>query len=197
MLKIGISGGIGSGKTTVCRIFETLDIPVYYADLRAKELYNENEDIKGNIKSLFGENIYNYNSKIDLKKIAEIVFKDNQKLLQLESIIHPGVFRDFEQFCLLNKSKKFIIKEAALLFESGSYKNLDKIIVMDSPLELRIKRTIARDHLSKEEIMARISRQWSDEQRLSLADYVIHNDEKTMLIPQVMAIFEQINILSA
>lgn len=170
---IGLTGGIGSGKTTIAKYFESLSIPVYIADDEAKKLLNQSE-IQYQIKEKIGESIFE-NNTIVKEKLAEIVFKNPEKLSELNKIMHPAVQKHFEKWVLLNSKAPFVIKEAAILFESGSYKDCDKIITVVAPLETRINRVMARDKSSKEKVEDRIKNQWTDEIRISKSDYVIEN----------------------
>jgi len=185
MLKIGVTGGIGSGKTTVCKIFNVLGIPVYYADPRAKELMVTDPVLISAIKSLLGDKSYNEDLSLNRQYIAEIIFSDKNKLDALNSLVHPAVKRDFDKW---SKSQKtpYVLKEAALLFESGSYKDLDKTILVTAPLELRIKRVTQRDNSTKESILSRVKNQMDEVDKEKLADYIIINDEKTSLIHQIV-----------
>lgn len=178
MLKIGITGGIGSGKSTVCNIFESLGVPVYYADDRAKWLTENDPEIVRAIKALFSEDIFR-DGHLDRKKVSSIVFSDKNKLQQLNAIIHPAVFKDAERWQKEQSEKNipYSLKEAALLFESGSYKELDKIILVSAPLELRIERVIKRDFTSEEEVMKRIKNQMQEEEKEKMADFIINNVE--------------------
>lgn len=185
MLRIGLTGGIGSGKTTVAGIFEVLGIPVYYADTAAKRLMNENEVLRKELQNEFGKKIYP-NGKLDTKLLADIVFNDEQRLQLLNSLVHPATIEDAENWISKQTTSPYIIKEAALLFESGSNKNLHFVIGVSAPLELRIKRAMVRDKITRSEVMARINKQMSEEKKLSLCDFVIINNEEQMLIPQVL-----------
>ena len=161
MLKIGITGGIGSGKSTVCRLFEKLDVPVYYADDRAKWLMNNEEELKEKLRANFGSLVYNKEGDLDRGYLAGIVFNDQSKLEILNAIVHPAVFEDGVKWQGEQEAKgaNYTLKEAALLFETGSNLTLDKIIVVTAPQEVRIKRVKARDNISKEEVLARINKQ--------------------------------------
>ena len=184
MLRIGLTGGIGSGKSVVAKVFETLGIPVYYADDAAKRLMNTNEELKDAIIKNFGEGSY-ANEELDRKYIASIVFNDKEKLELLNSLTHPATIRDAEEW-MKQQTSLYIIKEAALLFESGANKNLDYVIGVYAPLPLRIKRVIAMDGISKEEIIKRISRQMDEEEKLKRCDFIITNNEQELVIPQVL-----------
>ena len=192
MLKIGITGGIGSGKTTVCHLFETLHIPVYYADDAAKWLMNNNADLIIAIKNAFGNDVYNDQNQLQRTKLASIVFSNANARKLLESFVHPAVEQHNQQWIEQHKNAPYVLKEAALIFESGSYKHLDKVITVTAPLELRISRVTKRDNATVEQVKARIAAQMPDEEKIRLSDFVIYNNEQQMLIPQVMHIHEQI-----
>ena len=192
MLKIGITGGIGSGKTTVCHLFETLHIPVYYADDAAKWLMNNNADLIIAIKNAFGNDVYNDQNQLQRTKLASIVFSNANARKLLEGLVHPAVEQHNQQWIEQHKNAPYVLKEAALIFESGSYKHLDKVITVTAPLELRISRVKKRDNATVEQVKARIAAQMPDEEKIRLSDFVIYNNEQQMLIPQVMHIHEQI-----
>jgi dephospho-CoA kinase len=184
MIIAGITGGIGSGKTTCCKIFELLGVPVYYADDEAKKLLSD-PNISKQITDIFGVKIL-VDARIDRKLLAAQVFKDPEKLSVLNSIIHPAVKEHFTQWCAKHNNASLVLKEAAILFESGTYKNVDRIITVTAPLEMRIERSIKRDKVSREEVESRISKQLSDEEKIKRSDYIIVNDESTLLIPQIV-----------
>lgn len=191
-LRVGITGGIGSGKTTVCRIFEELGIPVYYADERAKALMVENSSVIAQLKKLFGEEAYLPDGSLHRKLIANLVFQDGQKLEQLNAIVHPAVIQDGEKWHHLHRNLPYTLKESALLFEIKSEKFYDKTIVVYAPKETRIQRVMERDGLSKDAVEARMAKQMDDEKKRQLADYVIINDGKKILIPQVLQIHQSL-----
>jgi dephospho-CoA kinase len=195
MLKIGITGGIGSGKTTVCRIFETLDIPIYYADDRAKWLMSNDLYLIENIKLLFGNDAYLPDGALNRSHISSIVFKNSSKLSALNKLVHPAVALDGEKWFASLENTPYAIKEAALLIESGSHQQLDKLIVVTAPLEERIRRVMQRDNCSREEVEARISKQMPEAEKIPLADYVIENGGKKLLIPQVISVHERLKFL--
>lgn len=184
MLKIGLTGGIGSGKSTVAKVFETLGIPVYYADDAAKRLMNTDPSLKASLLAHFGEATYQH-GELDRKYLASIVFNDKEKLELLNSLTHPATIRDAAAWMQRQKTP-YAIKEAALLFESGAAGPLDKVIGVYAPQPLRIKRVMDRDGLSAEEITKRISRQLDEETKMKLCDHVIVNDEQELVIPQVL-----------
>lgn len=189
MLKIGLTGGIGSGKTTVARIFETLGIPVYYADEHARRLMNTDEELKNAILSHFGEESYT-SEGLDRKYLASQVFGNKEKLDLLNSLTHPVTIRDAADW-MTRQSTPYVIKEAALLFESGSADQLDHIIGVYAPQHLRVQRVMQRDNLPVDEVMKRISRQIDEEMKMRLCDFVIKNNEQQLVIPQVLALHEQ------
>lgn len=191
-LRVGITGGIGSGKTTVCKIFEQLGIPVYYADERAKSLMVEDQEVIAKLKKLFGEEAYLPDGALNRKWIGSIVFQDAKKLEQLNAIVHPAVIEDGEKWHSLQQNLPYTLKESALLFEINSEKNYDKTIAVYAPLEIRIKRVAARDGHAREAIEARIGKQMDDEKKRQLADYVIINDGIELLIPQVLNIHRRL-----
>src|SRR6476620_9185157 len=171
---IGLTGGIGSGKTTVAGYFESMGVPVYYADNAGKKILGLEENKKA-IKLVFGESVFD-GTEISRKKLASIVFNDKEKLSQLNQIIHPAVRKDFTDWLIRHNQFSLIIKEAAILFESGTYKACDAVITIVAPLEVRINRVISRDNINREEVMQRIVNQWPDEKKIALSDFVIEND---------------------
>jgi dephospho-CoA kinase len=193
-LKIGITGGIGSGKTTVCKIFETLGIPIYYADDRAKALYLENADLKQGVIQFFGAESYFSDGQLNRKWISDLAFQDPELLKKLNALVHPAVQKDGNVWHDAQSNVPYTLKEAALLFESGGDKYLDKIITVYAPKSLRIERVIKRSEgtMTKEDVEARMAKQMSEEEKKDRADYVIFNDGNKALIPQVLAIHHKI-----
>lgn len=191
MLKIGITGGIGSGKTTVCKVFELLGIPVFYADDIAKSIMHTDPILKSDILRTFGEDSYSKSGELNRAYISEIVFNDKDQLEKLNSLVHPAVFRAFDNWVLEQTKAPYVIKEAALLYESDSYKMCDQSILLISPVESRINRVKARDGISTEDVLLRMNRQFSDEQKMKFADHVLINDEKQLLIPQIIQLHQQ------
>lgn len=188
MLKIGVTGSIGSGKSIVCKIFEQLNIPIYNADDRAKFLMSNHTEIMSKVKQLFGPESYSLSGELNRSYISNIVFKNKLLLKELNQCVHPIVFADFDAWVLnqIEKNAPYIIKEAALMFETDSYKGLDQFIVVTAPLELRISRTMERDGITKQQVEARMNNQLSQEEKLAKANYEIKNDERTSLINEVM-----------
>jgi dephospho-CoA kinase len=195
MLKIGITGSIGSGKSIVCKIFEQLGVPIYNADSRAKILMVSNAEIIEKVKLLFGDESYTETGELNRKHLSDIAFNNKDLLTQLNQIVHPIVFKDFENWLIEKEqlNNKYIIKEAALMFETDSYKKLDKFIVVTASMELRISRTMQRDSILKEQVLSRMNNQMSQEEKLAKADYEIINNEQTSLIEQVFSLHQQLN----
>lgn len=193
MNKVGITGGIGSGKTTVCKMFDALGIPIYYADTEAKRLMVEDELLRNEIIVLLGKEACT-NNTLNRKHIAAIVFNDKSKLAALNNLVHPAVAKDAKRwFDELPESTPFAIKEAALLHESGSYKSMDKVITVIAPEETRIQRVISRDGVTKKQVLDRMKNQWSDEKRKQHTDYIIDNSGDEFLISQVLELYETIS----
>ncbi|MCB0524958.1 MAG: dephospho-CoA kinase [Lewinellaceae bacterium] len=185
--RVGITGGIGSGKSTVCKIFETLGIPVYDADYWAKWLIQHDPNVKTGIKQLLGEQAYAHDETYDRAYVASIVFNDPIKLGELNKLVHP-VLEEHAKAWHLEKSREgalYTLKEAALLIESGSYKHLDYLILVTAPEELRIARVVKRDSVSAEQVMARIKQQLPENEKKQFANTIINNDEKHSLVKQV------------
>jgi len=186
MLRIGLTGGIGSGKSTVAKIFEVLGIPVYYADDAAKRLMNEDENLKEQITHHFGSDSY-IDGKLNRSFIAKMVFNHKEKLELLNSLTHPAVMHDSEKW-IAAQTTPYAIREAALIFESGIYKHLDYVIGVSSPEELRIERTMKRDNVSREEVLKRMKSQMDENKKINLCDFVIYNNEEQFIMPQVLAL---------
>lgn len=181
---VGVTGGIGSGKSTICKVFATLGVPIYNADEEAKRLYDTDLELKEMMIAQFGNNVYP-NGKFDKKVLRDIVFKDEEKLTWLNSMVHPRVARHAANW-LERQTHHYVIKEAALMIESGSYKQLDKLVAVVCPVDIRIQRVKQRDGLHEQAILDRIEKQVSEEVARAHADYVIVNDGKQAIIPQIM-----------
>lgn len=191
--RIGITGGIGSGKTTACQIFAALGIPVYYADDRAKWLMQNDPKLVAALKAAFGEKTYTSQGILDRAYLAELVFNNQEQLNILNSIVHPAVREDGIQWDEQHQDTPYTLREAALLYESGIYQLLDQIITVTAPEALRIQRVMERDGLGAEQVKARIDKQWPEEKKVALADFVIHNDGQHSLIRQVYKIHQQLS----
>jgi dephospho-CoA kinase len=190
MLNIGITGGIGTGKSTICEIFALLGIPVYNADKAAKRLMATNENLKKKLIATFGTAAFTSTGELDTIFLAKKVFADEKALKQLNTLVHPAVLADFDQWCSQQQAP-YVLKEAALLIESGSYKQCDYTILVESPLALRIQRLQNRDNSSEAQIRARIANQLPEEEKAKVANYLLLNDEKHLLIPQILALHTQ------
>jgi dephospho-CoA kinase len=191
MLKVGVTGGIGSGKTLVCRIFEVLGIPVYYADLQAKKIMESDPLIRDELVRLFGPSVID-DEKINREYLARIIFSNNDALRSVNNLVHPAVRKDFSEWASSMSGHDYIIEEAAILFESGAYRLLDFNIAVSAPEEMRIKRVIMRDNTTREAVIGRLKNQMTENERNSLADAVILNDESDLLIPQVVKVHNRI-----
>lgn len=189
---VGLTGGIGSGKTTVANFFKELGVPIYIADAEAKKLITTNVKLQQKIKSLLGIEAYQ-NGVLNRKYIAEQVFKNPEKLHALNNIVHPAVAEDFKKWTN-SQNAVFVIKESALLFETGDYKNCDVVILVKASLDERIRRVMKRDAISKEGVMERVSNQWSDEKKEILSDYIIENTDISLTKKIVFNIY--VNLLN-
>jgi dephospho-CoA kinase len=194
MLKIGLTGGIGSGKSTVAKVFEVLGIPVYYADDAAKRLMNEDEALKQKLIQQFGTETY-VDGKLNRQHIAAIVFNNKEKLELLNSLVHPATIADAQQW-FAQQTAPYVIKEAALLFESGTAEGLDKIIGVHAPETIRLKRVMDRDGVSAGEVKRRMKNQIEETIKMRLCDFVINNNEQQAVLPQVLQLHEQLLELS-
>lgn len=190
-VKIGVTGGIGSGKSTICKVIEILGYPVYYSDARANHITASDPATIAAITEGFGPEAYE-DGVYNRRKIAEIVFSQPEKRDLINSIVHPAVRKDFEEWCARQESP-LVFQESALLFETGNYRYFDKSILVVSPLELRVKRIASRDNISEEAVRARIASQMPDEEKRRLADFVIENDEKTLSITRLEKIIADIS----
>jgi len=185
-IKLGITGGIGSGKSTVCAVFNTLGIPVFEADKVAKKLADENPEIRKSLTSLFGEEIYE-DDVLNRKMLARLIFNDKNHLCKVNSLIHPMVRESFLRWSE-QQTTPYSIYEAAILFESGFYRLMDFTILISSPEHLRIKRVVERDKITEAQVIARMQNQWSDEEKRKLASVELINNNKNLMIPQIIEI---------
>lgn len=188
ILKVGITGGIGSGKSTVAKVFEVLGIPVYYADDAAKRLMNDDADIKDKLLLAFGKDTY-INGELNRAYLSGIVFNNPGRLPLLNSIVHPATIADADKW-IQQQTSTYALKEAALIFESGADKHLDKVIGVYAPAWLRIQRVMQRDNISELAVKARMDKQMEEDKKMHLCDYVINNDEQELVILQVLKIHD-------
>ena len=190
ILKVGLTGGIGSGKSTIAKVFEVLGIPVYYADDAAKKLMNEDVALKELLINEFGSAIY-LNGELNRAHLSYLVFNDPAKLIALNAIVHPATITDADKW-MQKQTAPYAIKEAALIFESHANNYLDKVIGVYAPAPLRIQRVMLRDKMSEEAILARINKQMNEEEKMQLCDLVITNDTLNLIIPQVLTIHQNL-----
>ena len=191
MLKTAITGNIGSGKSTVCKIFESLGVPVFYADTEAKKLYRD-PSVLSMVKKIFGSDVFDESQQLIRQKLASIVFRDPEALKTLNAIIHPKLMEKYQRWLNENARHHYTLHEAAVIFENGLEKQFDVIINVSCPEEIRLERIKKRDMLPEEEIRNRMKRQWPEEKKNKLSDMVIINDGKRFLIPQVMEIHKKL-----
>ena len=190
MKKIGLTGGIGVGKTFVSEIFQKMGYSVFLADLHAKKCIHESDDLRKEIKKKFGNEIYQ-KGVLQKNRLADIVFNDTKKLQELNNLVHPFVQKYFEAWCK-NQQSKFVIKEAAILFESEAHKGLDGVICVSAPFQKRIERVMKRDNCTKEDVIKRIENQMPQEKKERLSDFVILNNDKKELLPQIISICKKL-----
>jgi dephospho-CoA kinase len=191
MMKIGLTGNIGSGKSIVSRIFSVLEIPVFNADAVSAEMLVR-RDVKTAVVRIFGSGILTSSSEIDRRKLGKIVFSQSSSLRTLNGILHPMVMKEFGDWCLAQGNSRYVIMEAAIIFESGIRDVFDKIIHVSCPVETTVGRVMSRDGISREDILKRLQFQFTDQKKISLADFVIKNDGTELVIPQVLSIHQQI-----
>jgi dephospho-CoA kinase len=187
MIKAGITGGIGTGKTLICQVFSALHVPVYYADEEAKRLTDDDSFIRDALIRIFGEKLYE-TGKINRVYMAEKIFHDKGLLEKVTAVIHPRVAGHFAEWCHKQADKPYIIQESAILFESNAYRNFDRIITVHAPEDLRIQRVLKRPNMSLEKIRAIMQNQLAEEEKIKRADFIIYNDELTLLMPQILQI---------
>ena len=190
MIKVGLTGGIGSGKTIVAKLFMQLGVPVYFSDDRAKYLMLNNQFLRQSLTSLFGDKVF-INGFLNRSYIASKVFTDNKELIKLNRLVHPFVQKDFNKWSACHNCS-YVIKEAAILFETGADKLLDKVILIESPRKLKVFRVMNRDGMSEDEVFKRMTNQWSDSLKRTNADFIIQNDEKCSLISQILKLHDSL-----
>jgi dephospho-CoA kinase len=188
MLKVGVTGGIGSGKSVVCEVFKTLGIPVFNADEAARHLMENDITLIQQIQFLLGDDVYE-SGKLNREKVSAIVFDKPDKLLQLNSIVHPAVI-SYANAWMESQVAPYVIKEAAIFYESGSYKDVEVMIGVSAPKELRIQRTMVRSKISREKVLAIMDKQMDDDEKMKRCDYVITNDDASPVLPQILRIHE-------
>lgn len=194
MLKVGITGGIGSGKTQVCQVFETLGIPVFNADTAAKKIMETDNEVVKQITKLLGAEAY-INGKINRSWFSSILFQDEKKRTALNAIVHPAVIA-FGQEWMNRQQAAYVLKEAALFFETGSNKEMDYMIGISAPVDLRLKRAMKRDHLDEITIRQKMAAQMDEKEKMMLCQFIILNDDETAIIPQVLSIHQQLLALA-
>ena len=188
-MKLGVTGGIGSGKTTVCKVFSVLGIPVFSADDEAKKIQESDRDLQLKINSFAGRDLFP-DGKLDRAGLARLIFSDKELLEKVNSVVHPAVFRSFREWAV-NQNSPYSIMEAAILFESGAFKMMDRIVTVVTPMEERIERLVRSKRLSREQIIERIKNQIDDESRIARSDFVIFNSENEMIIPAILGIHDE------
>jgi dephospho-CoA kinase len=186
MIKVGITGGIGSGKSIVCEVFKILGVPVFLADNVARDLQQNDNQVRSYLINLFGESIYSQGGMLDRKKLAHLIFNNKELMTKVNQIIHPVVRENFDKWAGMHADNEYIIYEAAILFESGYYKDFDLNILVIADENIRIKRVMQRDNSSEESVRQRINNQMKDAEKMKMADYVVENNEKSLLIPQII-----------
>jgi len=188
-LKLGVTGGIGSGKTTVCRVFTVLGIPVYSADEEARKIQESDRELMDKINRLAGKDLYT-TGKLDRPELARLIFNNRDLLEKVNSLIHPVVSRNFKRW-VTEQNSPYCIMEAAILFESGAYRIMDKILTVVTPMEERIDRLVKGNKLTREQVMERIRNQIDDESRIKQSDYIIFNSENDMIIPVILGVHKE------
>jgi dephospho-CoA kinase len=192
MIKLGLTGGIGSGKSTVAKVFESLGVSVFYADNEAKKfLYHE--EVKAKLQALYGSRILDERREVNKPVLASIVFTDEKELAKLNALIHPLLEMGFLKWAESKKDEQYIVKEAAILFEAGFDKSVDKVLSVSAPVDQRIERVIKRDSVNRQQVLDRISKQWTDEQREAKSDFVINNADNQMILEQILQIHKELS----
>ncbi len=194
MLKVGITGGIGSGKSVVCRVFHTLGIPVFNADDTARYLMENDPALMQSVRDLLGDDVYAH-GKLDRTRVSSLIFQEPEKLRMLNALVHPATIRYANEWFAHQRSP-YVVKEAAIFFESGSYKEMDVMIGVFAPVELRIERAVKRNTVSREKILSIIAQQMNEDEKMKRCDHVIINDDFTAILPQVLALNERLLSMS-
>jgi dephospho-CoA kinase len=194
MLSVGVTGNIGSGKSTVCSIFRGLGVPIYEADLAVKQLYQEQAGLRASLVALLGEGVYRASGEFDAGFVRTRVFGDDDLRGRLNAIVHPVVFEDFAQWKAVRAQEghPYVIKEAAILFESGANETVDVVVGVVAPMEIRKQRVLSRDGMSEEDFARRVAAQWPQERWMERCDFLVHNDGETSIIEQVLVIHRQL-----
>ena len=193
MIKIGVTGGIGAGKSMICSVLEQMGYPVFYSDIEAKKIISSNSEVKHQLIELFGSQIF-INNQLNRTYLASILFSDATLVEKMNAIVHPKVRETFQEWAL-NQNSSIVFNEAAILFETGAFKNFDATILLTAPLDVRLKRVAARDNASEEEIMKRINNQWSDDKKMNLATFILVNDDTKSVLNQLETILSEIQAL--
>lgn len=189
MQKIGVTGGIGAGKSIVCQVFSHLGVPVFNADAQAKAIMHKDPEVKQQLTARYGSDLYDAAGKLNRKKLAGIVFKDEAGRKFVNEVVHPAVGRAFERWAG-RQDAPCVIEEAAILIESGTYKKMDAVVLVTAPKELRIKRVMKRDSTTREAVTSRMAKQWDERAKKAMAHYIIANDDKQLVIPQVLTVYQ-------
>ena len=191
MIKLGLTGGIGSGKTTIAKVFQELGIPIYYADYEAKKFLAYDE-VKKRLEELFGQSVISGDNTVDKVVLAYIVFTDENELAKLNALIHPLLEKDFEKW-VENQDAPYIVKEAAILFEAGFDKSVNKILCVSAPLEQRIQRVMQRDKVNRQQVLDRVTKQWTDAEREAKSDFIIHNANNDRVLNKILDIHKTLS----
>ena len=191
---VGLTGGIGSGKTTIAKMFQELGVSIYIADVEAKKLMHTSKEIQKELIAAFGKETYT-NGELNRSYLSTIVFNQPEELQKINAIVHPRVGQHFKDWYKARSTEKYVIKEVAILFENDSYKQCDKIITVVAPIEERFRRILVRDETTREAIQNRMNNQWSDEKKVALSDYVIHNEDLAKAKAEVVKIHKEISLL--
>jgi len=192
MIKVGITGGIGSGKSLVCRVFAILGVPVYEADARAKSLMESSEEIRNDLSALLGNKIYSGN-KVNRTKMTGLIFEDPELLAAVNAIVHPHVAADFNQWCIEKKNSPFIVQESAILFESGFWRNFDVLVMVTAPREVRIQRVLNRPGLTREIIEHIMNTQLPEEEKILRSHFILNNDGEHLILPGILEVYQELS----